>query len=69
MGRPDAEDGVLRTIAQSDGLKGGTPALMKDGIAHEMPVWGTLFRIMWKDEPPMVRCGSLAKYLESIQTK
>ncbi|MEK6629897.1 MAG: cytochrome c, partial [Acidobacteriota bacterium] len=60
----DRPGSVLKLSPQT-----GQPTLMRDGVADEMPVWGTLFRIMWKDEPSMLRCANLAKYLEKIQVR
>jgi mono/diheme cytochrome c family protein len=43
--------------------------VMKADGVDPMPPWGNLFRRMWPDEPPSVRAGALARYLESIQAR
>ena len=40
-----------------------------DGTPDEMPVYGILFRYLWQDQPASIRCGILARYVESIQAK
>jgi len=40
-----------------------------DGTPDEMPVYGSLFRSLWADEPVTIRCGNLARYIESIRAK
>jgi hypothetical protein len=40
-----------------------------DGTPDEMPVWGILLRNLWPDEPLTIRCGNLARYVESLQAK
>jgi mono/diheme cytochrome c family protein len=48
----------------------GSPAIINaDGTLDEMPVYGILFRYLWQDQPSSIRCGILARYIESIQAK
>jgi hypothetical protein len=61
----DRPGGVLRTDT-------GTAAAViinADGTPDYMPVYGILFREVWPDEPVIIRCGNLARYIESIQAK
>jgi len=46
----------------------GNPTLIRGALPDEMPAWGLLFRKMWPDQPPYIRAGNLAQYIEKMQT-
>ncbi len=61
----DRPGGVLRTD------KGTAAAVIinADGTPDYMPVYGILFLEVWPDDPVILRCSNLARYIESIQAK
>ena len=61
----DRPGGVLR----SDKKTNQALIVYADGTADEMPVYKILFRALWREEPAIIRCSNIARYLESIQAK